>query len=83
MLLLQGSMVMSYSTLDTNTNLGIALMEGPSGARLVNVSMDREGPTGYHTGACIKTLPVERLISMFPSSEGYLYQYCGTTEHTL
>ena len=56
-------------------------MDGPEGVRLVNVSLDREGKTGYWTGVDIKSLPVERLVSMFPSSEELLYEYCGTQEY--
>lgn len=68
-------------TIDKNDTLGVALIEGPEGTRLVNVSLDREGKTGYWTGACIKSLPVERLVSMFPSSQGYIYEYCGAQEY--
>lgn len=67
--------------LDRNETLGVVLMDGPEGIRLVNVSLDREGKTGYWTGACIKELPIERLVAMFPSSEELLYEYCGTQEH--
>ena len=69
--------------IDINNTFEVALMDGPKGTRLVNVSADWPGATGYYNGVCIKSLPVERLVSMFPSSEDYLYEYCGTQEYEI
>ena len=76
-------MILNVKIIDKNQSLGVVLMDGPKGVRLVNVSTDWPGPTGYYNGVLIKDLPVERLVSMFPSSEDYLYEYCGTQEYEI
>ena len=72
---------MGIITINTNTIREVALMDGPLGVRLVNLSMDREGPTGYYTGAPIMGMPIGILISLFPSSEDFLYEHCGVQDY--
>ena len=74
-------MILNVKIIDINNTFGVVLMDGPKGVRLVNVSLDREGKTGYYAGVLIKDLPIERLITLFPSSEDFIYGYCGAQEY--
>jgi len=74
---------MVLKTIDPNDALGVALMEGPRGIRIVSVTLDIEGLTGYYNGMSIKDFPVERIVDMFPASADLIYAYCGTQDYEI
>jgi hypothetical protein len=63
-----------------NDKYNIALLEYDGVIKLVNMDMTRTH-TGFHRGACIRTLPLERVLVFFPSAEDVIVAYCGLQDY--